>query len=119
MLISSREFTEKDENVKIGITLYDDLGQSTKESITITVKLPEPPAAATDEKEKKENAKDAKKDEVTSDPAPAAEETPDPEPVVEDPEEASALASANAVLAELKTVSSFEGWKLLKKNSQK
>jgi hypothetical protein len=48
MLISSREFTEKDENVKIGITLYDDLGQSTKESITITVKLPEPPAEATD-----------------------------------------------------------------------
>ena len=53
MLVSSREFTEKDENVKIGITLYDDLGQSTKESITITVKLPEPPAEATDEKEKK------------------------------------------------------------------
>ena len=95
MLVSSREFTEKDENVKIGITLYDDLGQSTKESITITVKLPEPPAAATDEKEKKENAKD----EVISDPVPVAEETPDPDPVVEDPEEAAALASANAVLA--------------------
>ena len=82
MLVSSREFTEEDEDAKISITLYDEFGLSTKLSITIKVKIPEPPAA---------------EEEVAAVEEVAAAVTPEPEKIEEKPKpvaENSALATA-------------------------
>ena len=85
MLVSSRKFTEKDEDATISITLYDDFGQSTKFSITIKVKLPEPPA---NDEEKKDNQQDAAAD--TPDPKKEEEKS---KPVAENSAVATALAN--------------------------